>query len=57
MDRDPDRQPATPPLSTRGKVRQERLKAALKANMTRRKAQAREWAAEAAPEDNDNKNQ
>ena len=60
MDHDPDRQPAKPPKSSRGQVRDDRLKAALKANMTRRKAQARERAAAGGTvpddEDNDTKN-
>lgn len=53
--RDPDQKPApaSPRKPAAGTTREERLKAALKANMARRKAQAKARAAGTA--DNDNK--
>ena len=55
MDREPDPDVPKPPKSSRENRRDDRLKAALKANMGRRKAQARQRAAaeDAAPERGD----
>ena len=55
--RDPDRKPdpAKPRKPAAEMTREDRLKAALKANMARRKAQAKARAAGTADDDNENK--
>ena len=53
MDPDPQAKPAKPAKAAREVTRDDRLKAALKANMARRKAQAR---ARSDGTSNDNKN-
>ena len=56
MDSEASQDPPKPPKPLRGTPREERLKAALKANMGRRKAQARQRAAaggDAAPDADD----